>query len=223
MMTRFKTMLLIIGVCGVLLISFIVYQWMQPEPLPHDEVTVLVNERYEPSEIQSSTYRNDTNVYEFMFLKDTGQYQLILDATSGSVQSLQLVEQREEPLSEAEIESILQASFPEQIVNISNVTLQENRYVVDYQIDDQSGEAEIDAYTGSIIWNSLEEQQALLTPEEAVELALAEVPGTLDDIEQETLNDRLVYEVEIEDTGRDDDAIVIVDAYSGVIISVIWD
>ncbi|MFS0807367.1 PepSY domain-containing protein [Shouchella sp. 1P01AA] len=222
-MTRFKTMLLIIGVCGVLLISFIVYQWMQPEPLPHDEVTVLVNERYEPSEIQSSTYRNDTNVYEFMFLKDTGQYQLILDATSGSVQSLQLVEQREEPLSEAEIESILQASFPEQIVNISNVTLQENRYVVDYQIDDQSGEAEIDAYTGSIIWNSLEEQQALLTPEEAVELALAEVPGTLDDIEQETLNDRLVYEVEIEDTGRDDDAIVIVDAYSGVIISVIWD
>ncbi|MFB4211611.1 PepSY domain-containing protein [Shouchella sp. JSM 1781072] len=223
MMTRFKKMLLFIGVCGVILVSFSAYQWMQPEPLTHDEVTVLVNERYEPSEIQSSTYQKDTNVYEFMFLKDTGQYELILDATSGSIQSLQLVEQREEPLSEAEIESILQASYPEQIVNISNVTMQENRYVVDYQIDDQSGEAEIDAYTGSIIWNSFEEQQALLTPEEAVELALAEVPGTFDDIEQENLNDRLVYEVEIEDTGRDDDAIVIVDAYSGEIISVIWD
>jgi len=114
-------------------------------------------------------------------------------------------------------------AYPEQGIEVSNMNLQDNRYYVDYSLDGRAGEVEMDAVTGHIIRTSLEEEQAILSPDQAIEIALSEIPGTVEDVEQETRNNRLVYEVELEDTGRDDDALVIIDAYTGEIISVIWD
>ncbi|TES48405.1 PepSY domain-containing protein [Shouchella lehensis] len=222
-MTRIRKWLLLVACCLLVVTGMFMYRWLQQETLSDAEISAIVMERFDPNEMESFTYKGDEHVYQLTFLKGSGEYELTLDATSGSIQSLQLLNQRETPLSEKEIEAILLEAYPEQGIEISNMNLQDNRYYVDYSVDGRTGEVEVDAVTGHIIRTSLEEEQAILSPDQAIEIALSEIPGTVEDVEQETRNNRLVYEVELEDTGRDDDALVIIDAYTGEIISVIWD
>lgn len=63
---------------------------------------------------------------------------------------------------------------------------------------------------------------SMLTEQQAIEIALQEVPGTLDDIELEEENGIKVYEVEIE-VDDETEAVVVINAYTGKILSVTLD
>lgn len=67
-----------------------------------------------------------------------------------------------------------------------------------------------------------EKEQVMLSQEEAKQIALQQVNGIVEDIEVEEENGLVVYEVEIE-INEDDDATVIINAYTGEIISVTID
>jgi uncharacterized membrane protein YkoI len=62
----------------------------------------------------------------------------------------------------------------------------------------------------------------MLTSLQAIEIALQEVTGKVDDIELDEENGIKVYEVEIE-VDEETDALVIINAYSGEILSLTWD
>ncbi|WP_216829718.1 PepSY domain-containing protein [Alkalihalobacterium elongatum] len=63
---------------------------------------------------------------------------------------------------------------------------------------------------------------SMLTEQQAIEIALREVEGKIDDVELEGEDGLLVYEVEIE-VDDDHEATIIINAYTGEIISVTWD
>jgi uncharacterized membrane protein YkoI len=67
-----------------------------------------------------------------------------------------------------------------------------------------------------------ESAPSMLTKEQAIEIALKEVPGKVDDIELDEKNGIKVYEVEIE-VDDDTEATIIINAYTGKIISLTWD
>ncbi len=63
---------------------------------------------------------------------------------------------------------------------------------------------------------------SMLTRDEAIEIALKEVPGKVDDVELDEDNGVKVYEVEIE-VDEDSEATIIINAYTGEILSLTWD
>lgn len=222
-MIRTKYLLLILAIIGIGVLAFFTFRWLQPDLLDSDEIQAITLERYHTDEIETLDYNSQDQSYELTFRRGESLYELVLNGTSGSVQSLILLEQREEPIEEETAQAILADFYSGDTVAFTQTELQDNSYLLAFTINGRTGTAEIDAYTGSIISNTLEEENVILSPERAGEIALSTVAGTIEDIEQETRNERLVYEVEIEDTGRDDDALVIIDAYTGEVISVIWD
>lgn len=62
----------------------------------------------------------------------------------------------------------------------------------------------------------------MLTEQQAIEIALQEVSGKVDDIELDEENGIKVYEVEIE-VDEETEALVIINAYTGEILSLTWD
>lgn len=63
---------------------------------------------------------------------------------------------------------------------------------------------------------------SMLTRNEAIEIALKEVPGKVDDVELDEDNGVKVYEVEVE-VDDDSEATIIINAYTGEILSLTWD
>ena len=70
----------------------------------------------------------------------------------------------------------------------------------------------------------VEEEPApsMLTRDEAIEIALKEVPGKVEDVELDDEDGIKVYEVEIE-VDDDSEATIIINAYTGEILSLTWD
>ncbi|MCA1321758.1 PepSY domain-containing protein [Bacillus tianshenii] len=62
----------------------------------------------------------------------------------------------------------------------------------------------------------------ILTEQQAIEIALQEVSGKVDDIELDDEDGIRVYEVEIE-VDEETEALVIINAYTGEILSLTWD
>ncbi len=63
---------------------------------------------------------------------------------------------------------------------------------------------------------------SMLTRDEAIEIALKEVPGKVEDVELDDEDGIKVYEVEIE-VDDDSEATIIINAYTGEILSLTWD
>ncbi|MCG1023706.1 PepSY domain-containing protein [Sutcliffiella horikoshii] len=63
---------------------------------------------------------------------------------------------------------------------------------------------------------------SMLSRDEAIEIALNEVPGKVDDVELDEDDGVKVYEVEIE-VDEDSEATIIINAYTGEILSLTWD
>lgn len=222
-MKRTKWMFICLLAIAIAVVAFFSYRWLQPDLLSREAAETFVLERYDTNEIETLSYNNNAQTYELTFQRGAGHYGITIDAKSGAIQALTLIDMQEEPLEEEEAKAVLIDSYENETLAFTSTDLQDGQYQFEFTINGRSGTAVIDAATGTILSNTLEEETVLLTPEQAAEIALAAVPGTVDDIDQETQNDRLVYEVDIEDTGRDDDALIIIDAYTGEVLSVIWD
>ncbi|BAB04094.1 PepSY domain-containing protein [Halalkalibacterium halodurans] len=112
-------------------------------------------------------------------------------------------------------------------------------YEIEVKNDDDEYDFKIDQQTGEILKEKQEQRkgskpreghssskgsEAVISMDEAKEIALKEVSGKIDDIELERENGSLVYEVEIEsDHYDDDDVTVYVDAMTGNVLYVEWD
>lgn len=87
---------------------------------------------------------------------------------------------------------------------------------------DQTGELEMDALTGDIRLYTVRESEPIepISREEAMQIALEAHPGEVDDVDLEEQDGRLVYEIDIENEETEVDAEIILDAYSGEILSI---
>ena len=71
--------------------------------------------------------------------------------------------------------------------------------------------------------SNVTESQKRLTIEEATSIALEEVPGVVDDVDEETINGIAHYFVEVESSSNDREAIVEINAITKEVKSITWD
>lgn len=170
--------LLAAGTLIVLSVFIIRSFWLKDEEtMTQKELQKIVLDKYQGNLIQE-TLTNGTYAVELE--RDTGKYQIELDATSGEVVSLKRTEQtaaiKEEP--------------------------------TDPQPKDET----------------IAEQAQIrkLTQEEAIEIALIQVPGQLDDIELESVDGVSYYFAEIENANGSE-AEIQINAITGEVKSVVWE
>ncbi|MGM0838242.1 MAG: PepSY domain-containing protein [Bacillota bacterium] len=145
--------------------------------------------------------------------------------------------------SEEEIQDLVETQYEGS--QIQSITLKETEYVV--MIENEKGVYQIVIDGESREVTSLKRLQAnlegtpppseepkptepsaeapppaILTSLQAMEIALQEVSGKVDDIELDEENGIKVYEVEIE-VDEETEALVIINAYTGEILSLTWD
>ncbi|SDO34452.1 PepSY domain-containing protein [Alkalicoccus daliensis] len=167
---------------------------------------------------------------------EQGTYEIVVSG-AGEVASFLQTESKsgeegnEKPLKEEEILSVEQiksmtsdtVSAEAEITSVQKKE-EENRtyYNVEFMLGNQEGKLEIDAYSGSVDLYTLEEQKPPepLSEQEATAIAKEQFNGQLDDIDKEEKNGRPVYEIELENEALDKEADIIIDAYSGEVISV---
>lgn len=230
------------GILVVLIVA--VVAWWKPwqtvgAVLTADAAAQSVLDQY-PGEIVNSTLKDGT--YMMQLRSETGLYDVQVDAVTATVNSIKRLEsnpQAEEKTlwSREQIKTaLLKQQTDDQLVSLELVE-QEGSPVYTAVVkakDNSREELTIDPYTGETISSKTiaaptteptkeDPKPQFLSEKQAKQKALAEVPGEVDDIELRGTNSGNPYylvEIDLED-GRE--AIVQVNAISGVIRSVTWD
>ncbi|WP_066155973.1 PepSY domain-containing protein [Halalkalibacter krulwichiae] len=218
------------------------------EPLDEIEIRDLIEGQFGGS-IQSiaQTNVNGKTVYEVELLEAAGLYQVIVDPTTGEILSLEHVLERGEvsvkpeesvvnTISVDEVEEKIEDSFGKNYSDL-HINLGEKAGKLIYEItvsqENSYSDVEMDAQTGEILLITSRDKKEresetdssqraeVIGEQEAVRIALTHVAGTVDDVELDEEDGRLIYEIEIE--VGDLEAEVYLDAFTGELITIKWE
>ncbi|WP_416148460.1 PepSY domain-containing protein [Salipaludibacillus sp. HK11] len=223
-------------ISGIALVFY--FSFSSENILAENEIELLLQERYtgEVIDIQS-----DSNVAKVEFHSTLGQYEIEVSAADGRILTFehisddtefQVLEQDEELdnyITVEQVGQIIDDTLSEE-VTIIEAQLEESEdgvtyYLVQVDMTNETGTFEIDASTGEILLFSVEENTPLepISEQEAIDIALSEHAGEIDDVDLEEGNGRLIYEIEVENDETGIDADIIIDAYSGEVLSIEYD
>lgn len=228
-----------LGISTIAAVALLLILWQSStagDPmLSAREAELEVLKQY-PGNIEYTKLENGQ--YKLQLRSRTGLYQVVLDARTGSVKSIQQIEKtenmkRETLKSREEIKTELRQRIDGQVDRLELIR-KDGKQVYEAIItnkDKSRREIILDPHTGDKIstrklsgpFKDGGETARLLTEKEASKLALAKIPGVVDDVElRGTKNGVPYYLIEIELTdGRE--ATVEVNAISGEVRSVTWD
>jgi len=234
-----KTNLMIMSsalfVIGIGLIVYLVF--VPKQTLAENEIQVLLEERY-TGEVKA--IQREGNVAKVEFHSLAGQYAIDVSADDGRILAFEQTSEETEFLEweqEVEIDDYITV---EQVQDIIDGTLSEEGTIIEAQLEESdgvfyyrvqvdvaggTGTFEIEARTGEILLYSVEENRRLepISEQEAIDIALAEHEGVIDDIDLEEKDGRLVFEIEVENDETGIDVDLIIDAYTGEVLSVEYD
>lgn len=232
-----KSRYFFLGIVLLFGIGYFVYYLLTPdEIMAESAIQTMIEERYSGIVVSLEESDGGTGVtYEVEMHSAEGTYLIEVDAQEGGVLSFEQIstdtefqeeQERVEQLSDEEISGIVQEQLSDE-AEILDVQLDEDGsgllyYSVAVNHSGNRGTLEIDANSKEVL-SYTEDQVEQLTQQEAIEIALSEHAGVIDDIDLEQKNGRLVYEIEIENDATGVDADIIIDAYSGEVISVVLD
>ena len=200
----------LIGIVVLFIVMLAVWQVFKimtsAEPLTKEEATQKVQELYAGDIV---AVQEDSNRYLITIELETGTYEIEIDRDSGDIGSVirtKKVAIGNEPVPENQDEPVDDAT---------NESEQSNE-----------GETAKDQGTPPASVDETEnnsEGAKQLTEKEAIEIALSQLDGEVDDIDLERSGDVLYYLVDIEREGAEDEATIKINAISGEVMSVIWD
>lgn len=200
---------IIIGAVVLLVAMFAVWQvsktMTSAQPLTKEEATQKVQELYTGDIVD---VQEGSNRYLITIVLETGTYEIKIDRESGDIGSVnrtKKVAKGNEPAPENKIDDS---------TNESNQSSEEEKKTPEEQ----------GAPPASGNETAKNPEGAKRIPEqEAMEIALNQLDGEVDDIELEQSGDVLYYLVDIEREGSEDEATIKINAISGEVMSVIWD
>ncbi|NJP38509.1 PepSY domain-containing protein [Alkalicoccus luteus] len=201
-----------------------------PELLHAEEAVEMMESRYQ-GEVTAFQALDDT--YTMQLTAADGTYQIDLHPVTGEVLAFEPINEHglapsgesegPERLDPSEVEAIVADTASGAVVTEMELKEEDkNVYDVVFSQDGASGRLEIDAYSGDIELFTLEEAVPVdpIDREEAAAIALEAFSGVVDDIDLEEKDGRLVYEIEVENEASDQEADVIIDAYSGEVLDI---
>lgn len=177
----------------------------------------------------------DGDVYRATLERNDGVFEAVVDSDGGAIIAMEKTESVD-PIPEADMKAKIAEQYGSEP---SSIALKDNVYSATVEDETRTTEAEYDAVTGEQIDESVTEKEPAkeetppaqeapkpsvrLTPSEAANIALNEIPGELDDdIEFEETQDGGYYMVQVE-AGDDREADIQVHAITGEILTVSWD
>ncbi|WP_339284872.1 PepSY domain-containing protein [Oceanobacillus sp. FSL K6-3682] len=197
-----KKMIWMIGTLAALIIvGLTVYQTTATTSSPDlnsEEIIELVNIQYpgQHSEPELSV-ENGEPVYQMEVTQDQGVYSLKLNGDTGQVIDLTAVEKTATNNKEDDTEK-------------QENTAEENPEADDSESDEGKTENKSNKQTT--------ENDAMLTHEEAKEIALKEFPGKVTDLELDSDDGVYIYEIEI--VNGEDEASIEINAYTGNVVMI---
>ena len=198
--------------------------------LTEQEARTIAEERYSGT---VKKIQQTADEYVIQIERDTGIYELKIRAESGEVSSLKHVKTANEGnqvkpplLKEEEIKTLVFQQVNGEIKSMSQHSEGEKIiYRVIVNENNAKTTMTIDAETGDILTREtveIEQPQSKLTEAEASAMALAQVPGVVDDVEVETINGMTYYIVEVE-SSNEREAKIEINAITGEVKSLTWD
>ncbi|PYZ98118.1 hypothetical protein CR205_05850 [Alteribacter lacisalsi] len=206
--------------------------------LAEAEIAGMLEERYDGtiSDIRSGEEAGE-QVYHAELSTREGGYYLLVNAITGEIIDMELLEiNMDEENREREVLEV------DEVRRRVLETLDEEAEVLEIERNDDDGRPvyhvtvaeeggtgmfELDAVTGDILSYTVEEEnqqaEGPISEQEAINIALNEFQGEVDDVDLEQKDGRLVYEIEIENDSTGIEADFIIDAYTGEILSIEYD
>jgi uncharacterized membrane protein YkoI len=227
------------GVVVLAIIFLIIIQLIHPistqKALTDQDAKKVVEERYSGTVKQIHQEKNE---FVIEFERDSRLYELKIQSLTGEVSSLKKLKEIKKPegspkdskepvlLKKEEIKIIALKEVDGKLKSIH--LLQEGNIPI-YQViinqKDTKTTLSIDARLGVILKKetvNVTQSQKRLTIKEATGIALKQVQGKVDDVEEELVNGLSHYFIKIEsDHGRE--AIVEINSITGEVISITWD
>ncbi|KZE39040.1 hypothetical protein AV656_09095 [Bhargavaea cecembensis] len=175
----------------------------------------------------------DGDVYRATLKRNDGVFEAVVDSDGGAIISMERTESVD-PIPEADMKAKIAEQYGSEPIALE---LRDNIYSATVEDETQTTEAEYDAVTGEQIKESVTEkepagppaqeetpkQSVRLTPSEAGDIAVKEIPGKVDDdIDFEDTEDGGYYMVQVE-TADDREADIQIHAITGEILTISWD
>ncbi|HDT7699225.1 TPA: PepSY domain-containing protein [Enterococcus faecium] len=230
------------GLAVILLIAIGLYffqPWNRSDILSAEAVSESVLQQYPGGRIEQSDLQGGE--YRLRLVTETGDYDLKVDAESGSIITIERMTQAEtsrpELQSRDKIKKAVLADTPGDLSYLELIpdSSGQQQYRAEVKTKDGVVELSIDPYSGEVLSRTemqAEEPQTdneqptgegairLLSEKDAVDIALAEVNGELEDVELRAReSDTPYFLVEIEDVNGEE-FIVQVHAITGIVQSV---
>jgi uncharacterized membrane protein YkoI len=228
------------GVIVLALLILIIVLFVNPisgtTALTEQEALKVAEQRYSGT-VKQIQQKEDEFVIELE--RDSVIYELRVHSLSGEVSSLKRIKEVGKPdakldhsndpvlLKEEDIHTIALQTAKGKIESIN--LLNEGDDLI-YQVVVNEGNTKtnlsIHAMSGDVLKKEVvdvTESQKRLTIEEATSIALEEVPGVVDDVDEETINGIAYYFVEVESSSNEREAIVEINAITKEVKSITWD
>ena len=208
------------------------------ETLSQQEAQQLVEERYKGGKVTNIELKDEQYIIEMN--RSEILYEIKLDAQRGEIVSFSKIEKdalpeesisKQEPanpkqLTEEEIKSAILSETPGELLFFKKINEKgQSLYKAIILENDQKTVLKVDANTGKVLFRKVEKDKeavAKITEEEAGQIALKEINGSINDVDLEEEDNLIFYLVEI-DTPDDKEAIVQIDAITGAILTITWD
>jgi uncharacterized membrane protein YkoI len=201
---------IIIGAAILLVVMIAVWQisnvMTSAQPLTAEEATQKVQELYAGDIVN---VKEGTDLYFITIELETGTYEIEIDRESGDIGSMTRTKQ-----GVASNEGTQKEPSTEQTENPSNPSQEEPTQSQENQESPPAADSSSKANP---------EVPKQLTEKEAIEIALKQLNGEVDDVEIEESNGQTYYMVEIEREGEEAEATIRINAISGEVMSVIWE
>ncbi|KEP26119.1 PepSY domain-containing protein [Bacillus zhangzhouensis] len=228
-MSRKTKMVLALAGCLVILAAFamLMIQTIDQKVLSEAEIKKIIAKDYNGN-ITNIDLINHKQDYTLTLENSNGIYQIIASSASGQMKEIKQLKSYQKP---NEKNAALQAEEAA-VKKVNGTVIQKkeksDRFIFTIQSKKELYQVAVDKQTFKVIeaekkkTTSKEKKLTKITVEEAIQIAIKEVGGTVDDADLETFSGMLVFEVELDlPDGRE--AEVLVNAYTGDIEGITYE
>ncbi|WP_156882502.1 PepSY domain-containing protein [Halalkalibacillus halophilus] len=158
---------------------------------------------------------------------DSNQDEQEQESNDSSSESNEMEDENEEVevLTEEEVRELIVDRYDGDITSIEFTEGDNPIYEVEIEKEAENVFLVLHAETGDVISENRQEvlTDTMITREYAIELALEEFYGEVEDVELEEINGTLFYIIEIDNDEQDLEADIQINAYTGEVESILWD
>ncbi|UUD43847.1 PepSY domain-containing protein [Bacillus pumilus] len=228
-MSRKTKMVLALAGCLVILAAFamLMIQTIDQKLLSEAEIKKIIAKDYNGT-ITNIDLINHKQDYTLTLENSNGIYQIIASSANGQMKEIKQLKSYQKP---NEKNAALQAEEAA-VKKVNGTVIQKkeksDRFIFTIQSKKELYQVDVDKQTFKVIeakkkkTTSKEKKVTKITVEEAIQIAVKEVGGTVDDADLETFSGMLVFEVELDlPDGRE--AEVLVNAYTGDIEGITYE